>query len=316
MTGERNVDVMHETDDDVPEPDLVPAPGEIDHPPVGEPLVVSRRNPDARPTARADARSSGGVGKVGQERGGSGSDSEVPNGWDGDVEPAAAPELDGVVALVTAATGDLGGAVAGELLGRGANVLLVDDDLSALASVAGVSDSGSWAVPLRCDVGSSSQVESVCEFVARSVTVDLVVHVAPAVGSSAGGPLDELDRRYRSEVRAPVELVAGLAGSLAADARVVVVDEVGGLDDPDGGGVLPHSGSVPHGVAVEHLWGMGVRRSSRVTRGPRMSVSHFAAALVDLVGVAGVPFDRVVMGIGPGDPADGSVREGTERSDG
>ena len=186
------------------------SPRTSDRPPVGEPLVVSKRRP---------------------------------------VQPAAEPEppapppgpLAGRVGLVTGATGDLGSAFAGALGERGARVCLLDADLDALRSSAARVGAGDPPLVLRCDLGSADDVRSVCDFLRRSgARLDLVVHAAtaPQDGTVLDSPVDGLDEHYLIEVRAPSILAQELADSLAPGASVVFVDR-----EPDHADVGP----VPNG---------------------------------------------------------------------
>lgn len=264
--------------DSEPEQVNQPVPRQSDRPPVGEPLVVSRRNPAARPAARVAP--------------------EVDAATDA-VEPVPEPgELDGRVAMVTAATGDVGRALVEELAGRGAHVVLVDDDLTSLVGVADGLVDGVGAVPLRCDPTSPADVASVSDFVSRSVELDLLFHVAVDADVDDDGPgatltaVEEVGHEVRTGISAPVELVAGVSGALAADARIVFVDPD---DRPD----LHATSRVACRIVRERLpLGEGVRVAS-ASCGPDVSSDRFAAALVDLVAVGDVPLDRVVVGVRP-----------------
>ncbi len=183
------------------------SPRTSDRPPVGEPLVVSKRRP---------------------------------------VQPAAEPEppppppgpLAGRVGLVTGATGDLGSAFAGALGERGARVCLLDADLDALRSSAARVGAGDPPLVLRCDLGSADDVRSVCDFLRRSgARLDLVVHAAtaPQDGTVLDSPVDGLDEHYLIEVRAPSILAQELADALAPGASVVFVDREPGHADAGAG---------------------------------------------------------------------------------
>ncbi len=86
---------------------------------------------------------------------------------------------------------------AAEMVGRGARVLLVDDDLDGLLDVVD-SLAPAAAVPVRCDLGLD--VAAACDFVTRSTAVDVVVHVGRHDGDDAevrAVGRNALDDRYR-----------------------------------------------------------------------------------------------------------------------
>lgn len=259
---------------------------ESDRPPVGEPLVASRRNPDAKPAVHARTDDT-----VVRE----------PTAAAPDEEPPPAGDLDGRVALVTAATGELGSALAAELVERGARVLLVDDDLIALIEAVDGIGAGGRAVPLRCDLDSGDDVESMCEFVSRAVGVDIVVHVADEPGG----------RDLLSEISAPVGLVSGLAGSLDGDARVVLVDR----SDEPGADAGRHS--CARDVVHDHVTRTHDVRVARASCGHDVAPRLFASTLVDLIGSDDLPLDRLVLdggavGTGAGDVDEVPFSSGNE----
>lgn len=164
-----------------------------DRPPVGEPLVVSRRRGARQPAEPAVP---------------------VPTG-----------PLAGQVGLVTGAAGELGLAFVDALVDRGARVLLLDRDLDGLRSAASRLPSDDRGVVLRCDLGSVADVEAVCDFVRMAGTsVDLVVHAASTDPGGDEDTVEALDHQYAVGVRAPVLLATHLASSMAPSAGVLVVD--------------------------------------------------------------------------------------------
>ncbi len=265
------------------DPDVATPPRQSDRPPVGVPLVSSRRNPDGQPARAVDDPTTGA-----ERRAEVGFDDAVP------VEPGA---FVGRVALVTSATGVLAGALVAELLARGARVLLVDDDLQLLLTAVDELEAWDRAVPLRCDLASSDDVGALCRFVVAATTVDVIVHVSAAAASGEGvasGEGDDravrgLDRQLGERIRGPAELVDGLASSLPPGARMVVVEP---WPVPLG------SRSTPEDLLVDHLCGSHGLRPGRATCGRGVAPELFAATLLDLVGADDVPFDRLVLDAG------------------
>ncbi len=258
-----------------------PRQSESDRPPVGEPLVVSRRNPAARP-AGIDVTSA----EV----------TSVARRPEAGPEPSSEPvaDMDGRVALVTAAAGDLGGALAAELVERGARVLLVDRDLGGLVDAVDGLAQGR-AVPVLCDLGSDDAVEAACEFVTRAATLDVVVHVADRSAVDDG-----LDERFAAAVRGPLSLVSGLAPSLAPSARVLLV----GRSVAEDADTLDRAAT---DLVREHLpVGDGVR-VGHAECGPDLDPDVFAGTVVDLLARDDVVLEHLALD----GPAGGAVEDTT-----
>lgn len=266
---------MEEMDHDPADPSGATVPRQSDRPPVGEPLVVSRRNPDVRPATRPVRREPRPEGELGA----AGDDADVG-------------ELVGRVALVTAAAGDVGSALVRALVERGARVLGVDADLAALVAVLDASGARDGVVPLRCDLAEPDDVDSVCEFVTRSTVVDVVFHVADERAVRGADEVDRLDRLLGSEVRGPAALVSGIVSAAVADTRIVLVDRVTGSpeDEP-----APPDGSAARELVRRHLAGLDRARVSTASCGPGIRPEAFASSLVGLVAVDDVPLERLVL---------------------
>jgi NAD(P)-dependent dehydrogenase (short-subunit alcohol dehydrogenase family) len=114
--------------------------------------------------------------------------------------------LDGRFAVVTGASGLLGGAIARQLCERGADVALLGRDLSALDETVRRCGPGAHTAVLQCDLAVSEDVVAAVEFVRRiDRPVDLVVHAAGlrAPARIADGPVEGLDEHYLLNVRGP-----------------------------------------------------------------------------------------------------------------
>jgi len=249
-----------------------------DRPPVGEPLVVSRRNPLARP-ARAGAPTSAATSS--DERGPKATPAVAA------VVDQRSVQLDGQVAVVTSAAGELGAAFAAELVGRGARVMLVDVDLAGLLDVADTLSFGR-VVPLRCDLGSDADVVAACDFVSRAGPVNLVVHVDESAGRSAGDGAGDgsagdagqglagLDDRFRSAVRGPVALFESMAGSFGPSPLVVLAQNSADASADALAGAAT-------AVVRDHMPAVAGMRVTSAAYGQDFGADAFASAVLDLV---------------------------------
>jgi short-subunit dehydrogenase len=118
--------------------------------------------------------------------------------------------------LLTGATGGLGHAIARELHGRGAQLILTgrrSHELQALASELG-SDRGS-ARALAADLGERGAVERLLEDAGE---VDILVANAalPGTGRLEELTIEEIDRTLEVNLRAPIALAHGLLPAMIA----------------------------------------------------------------------------------------------------
>jgi NAD(P)-dependent dehydrogenase (short-subunit alcohol dehydrogenase family) len=121
-------------------------------------------------------------------------------------DPAEGAGLQGRLAVVTGASGLLGGAIARRLCERGADVALLGRDLPALDETVRRCGPGAHTAVLQCDLAVSEDVVAAVDFVRRiDRPVDLVVHAAglQAPARIADGPVEGLDEHYLLNVRGP-----------------------------------------------------------------------------------------------------------------
>lgn len=124
-------------------------------------------------------------------------------------QPMAGEGLVGRLAVVTGASGLLGGSIATELSARGAAVCLLGKDQAALDATVSSLGSAARCASLRCDLAVADDVAKAVMFVERlDRPVDLLVHAAglQAPGRVVDGPVDELDKHYLLNVRGPYVL--------------------------------------------------------------------------------------------------------------
>lgn len=217
------------TEDELDAPHASPRPGRPlpdDRPPVGEPLVASRR-----PRARGphDPR-------LGEPGGDAGAPAEVAAPVEAEPPPFAGSSV-----LVTGATSELGIAFAAAFAEAGAEIHLLDDDLIALREVAAELPGSSRALVLCCDLGSVEQIRSVGDFLERAEAApDIVIHAAQVrePGTALGSPIEDLDEHYLIGVRGPTVLLQAIVAQLSPGSTVVFADRAVSADPVDAHGAV------------------------------------------------------------------------------
>jgi 3-hydroxybutyrate dehydrogenase len=206
-----------------------------DRPPVGEPLVTSRRGRGRGDEGRPSRPGGAGDDPTGDARTGAG-----PAPVE-DSEPAgreAIPPFAGRSVLVTGAASSLGTALATAFAGAGAEVHLLDRDADALDEVAAGLPRGTRSLVLACDLGSVDEIRSVGEFLEHAeASPDVVVHAASVdePGTVLGSPVADLDEHYLIGVRGPAALLQSIVPRLSPGATVVFAGPVGTHEPPDDG---------------------------------------------------------------------------------
>jgi NADP-dependent 3-hydroxy acid dehydrogenase YdfG len=144
--------------------------------------------------------------------------------------------LAGAVAVVTGAGSGIGRAVAQALVAQGAVVWAVGRRRNALEETAASATGPGQVHPLSGDVSADAGVADIVDRLLReSGGVDVLVHCAGAVslGPVESAPVDELDRQYRVNVRAPFLLTQALLPSIRARrGQIVFVNSSAGLAAP------------------------------------------------------------------------------------
>jgi NADP-dependent 3-hydroxy acid dehydrogenase YdfG len=125
------------------------------------------------------------------------------------------------VALVTGASGGIGGAIAAALGRYGATVCLTGRDRGALEAVA--ARSGGAAAVFPADLSRDRDIAALAERVRRNVDrLDILVHAAGLRPPATVADVRDLDAHYRVNVRAPWTLTQALLPLLRASAGDVV----------------------------------------------------------------------------------------------
>jgi NADP-dependent 3-hydroxy acid dehydrogenase YdfG len=110
-------------------------------------------------------------------------------------------------AVITGATSGIGRAIATELIGKGVNICLLSRNDVDVQGCFGVTRSSSVCVwTYKGDLACDADLACFCEYIREKLTtVDILVHSAGAycAGTVMETQIDELDRLYRVNLRAP-----------------------------------------------------------------------------------------------------------------
>src|SRR5262245_35408448 len=129
-------------------------------------------------------------------------------------------DFTGQTTIVTGATGAVGAAIATQLIARGATAVLVGRSQDALAHLVGTA--GWNPSQVRCyavDLAVDANVREFARAIGESCPgVDVLVHAAGAIalGTIEQGTVDDFDRQYQVNVRAPYQLTQALMSRLTA----------------------------------------------------------------------------------------------------
>jgi NADP-dependent 3-hydroxy acid dehydrogenase YdfG len=134
--------------------------------------------------------------------------------------------LQGKVAVVTGASSGIGRAIALALAQQGVVICAVGRSTTALGRLAG--EAGSQACIFEADLGDDRAVHALAAFADGTLKrVDILVHAAGlhAIGALQDAPIDQLDRLYRLNLRAPYLLTQLLLPLLrAARGEIVFIN--------------------------------------------------------------------------------------------
>ena len=122
--------------------------------------------------------------------------------------------LNDQVAVVSGASGGIGGAIAAAFARQGATLCLLGRDAARLEACAETLRASSPRVdPHPCDLTRDSQIETLHSYVLQQYgRVDILVHCAGAIdhGKLADVPVSALDRLYQANVHGPMMLTQKL----------------------------------------------------------------------------------------------------------
>lgn len=150
-------------------------------------------------------------------------------------------ELAGKVAMVTGAGSGIGRAIALALASRGARLLLLGRNVASLAAVAEACAADSRPTVMSIDLTHDEHVmESRRVMETHGGELDVLVHSAGVLihGALEDLPLEQFDRLYRTNLRAPFALTQALLPCLRArSGQVVFINSTAGIS------VAPHLGA-------------------------------------------------------------------------
>ena len=139
-------------------------------------------------------------------------------------------EVSGRGVVITGASRGLGAALATELAGQGARLVLVARGEQALSDVVkAIRDGGGQAHPIAADVGSKDDIYAIAGAASSLVgEVDVVVHNASTLGAVplrmlADTTCEDLERVLAVNVVGPFRLTKALAGPMLLRGRGLVV---------------------------------------------------------------------------------------------
>jgi NADP-dependent 3-hydroxy acid dehydrogenase YdfG len=138
------------------------------------------------------------------------------------------------IAVVTGASSGIGRAIALGLASEGAILCLVGRRAETLESIAQGASGAARVETYRADLSLDQDVEGLADRIGSDFgQVDVLVHSAGfiSLGSVASASIDDFDRQYRINVRAPYLLTQALLPMLAScQGQVVFINSSAGLD--------------------------------------------------------------------------------------
>jgi NADP-dependent 3-hydroxy acid dehydrogenase YdfG len=143
-------------------------------------------------------------------------------------------DLSDQIAVVSGASGGIGGAIAAAFARQGATLCLLGRDMNKLKARTEILRASSPRVdPYACDLTQDSQIEAVQSHVMKQYgRVDILVHCGGAIdhGKVADAPLSVLDRLYQTNVRGPMMLTQMLLPFLKKPrGQIVFINSSSGL---------------------------------------------------------------------------------------
>jgi NADP-dependent 3-hydroxy acid dehydrogenase YdfG len=143
-------------------------------------------------------------------------------------------DLSNQIAVVSGASGGIGGAIATAFARRGATLCLLGRDTNKLKARAKILHASSPRVDTHhCDLTEDSQIELVRSYVMQQYgRVDILVHCGGAIdhGKVADAPLSVLDHLYRTNVRGPMVLTQSMLPFLKKPrGQIVFINSSAGL---------------------------------------------------------------------------------------
>ena len=138
------------------------------------------------------------------------------------------------LALVTGASGGIGGAISTALAKHSARLILMGRDGTKLLACEKELRSSTSSLETRvCDLTKPEQIEEACAYISdRYGRLDILVHCAGVIehGSLADAPLASMDLQYAANVRGPLLLTQRLLPLLKKPmGQIVFINSSAGL---------------------------------------------------------------------------------------
>ena len=145
------------------------------------------------------------------------------------------PSLKNQIAVITGATGGIGGAIAAALSQQEATLCLLGRDRAKLdAALARWQTASRQPEKYLCDLATESDIIRACEQLESAHDrIDILVHCAGAIahGKLSDAPLASLDQQYRANVRGPLLLTQQLLPLLMKPrGQIVFINSSAGLN--------------------------------------------------------------------------------------
>jgi NADP-dependent 3-hydroxy acid dehydrogenase YdfG len=143
-------------------------------------------------------------------------------------------DLSNQIAVVTGASGGIGGAIVAAFARQGAVLCLLGRNMNKLQACAEILRASSPRVdPYPCDLTQDSQIETVQSYVEQQYgRIDILVHCGGTIdhGKVTDVPLSVLDRLYHTNVRGPMMLTQMLLPFLKKPrGQIVFINSSAGL---------------------------------------------------------------------------------------
>jgi len=133
--------------------------------------------------------------------------------------------LAGSVALVTGASSGVGRAIAVSLAHYGAFVCAAGRNRKRLGETIAQTEPGTLAIPFQADLTLDASINQVDELLRKEFArLDILVHSSGSIQHSpmASAHLEDLDRQYTADVRAPYALTKALLPMLKASRGQII----------------------------------------------------------------------------------------------
>ena len=143
-------------------------------------------------------------------------------------------DLSNQIAIISGASGGIGGAIATAFARQGATLCLLGRDMSKLGDLANILRASSPRVDIHfCDLTDDNQIEAIKSYAQQQYSrADILAHCAGVIdhGKVTDAPVAVLDRLYRTNVRGPLMLTQAMLPLLQKPrGQIVFINSSAGL---------------------------------------------------------------------------------------